>query len=81
MPTNSGQWFGGCDHSDVVLFDDIEASSCLPISQFLKLTVRYPHKVPVKGGFITWKPKIIVFTTTSHGTVGFPSSATNTVKR
>ena len=53
MPTNTGQWFVGCDH-DVVPFDDIEASSCLPISLFLKLTDRYPHQVPVKGGYITW---------------------------
>ena len=48
--------------SGVVLFDDIEASACLPISLFLKLTDRYPHQVPIKGGYITWKPKVIVFT-------------------
>ena len=36
--TNTGQWFDGCD-SDVVLFDDIEASSCLAISLFLKISL------------------------------------------
>jgi hypothetical protein len=60
-PSNTGQWFDGCD-SDVVLFDDIEASSFLSVSQFLKLTDKYPQRVPIKGGFITWKPKVIVFT-------------------
>ncbi|KAJ1464691.1 hypothetical protein T484DRAFT_1757916 [Baffinella frigidus] len=62
MPTNTGQWFDGCDNGDVILFDDIEASACLPISLFLKLSDRYPHQVPIKGGFTTWKPKVIVFT-------------------
>ena len=60
-PSNSGQWFDGCD-CDVVLFDDVEASSFLSVSQFLKLTDRFPQRVLVKGGFITWKPKVIVFT-------------------
>ena len=44
MSINTGQWFDGCDH-DIVLFDDIEASSCLRISLFFKLTDRYPHQV------------------------------------
>jgi len=39
ITTNNGQWFDGCD-CDVILFDDIESTSCLPISQFLKLTDR-----------------------------------------
>jgi hypothetical protein len=72
MPTNNGQWFDGLDRSDVVLFDDIEASSCLPISLFLKLTDRYPHQVPVKGGFTTWKPKVIVFTSNHPWECWFP---------
>lgn len=60
-PDNTGQWFDGCD-CDVVLFDDVEAGQVPSLSQFKRLTDRYPIKVPVKGGFITWKPKTIVFT-------------------
>ena len=62
MPDNTGKWFDGCQHSDIVLFDDVEIDQIPPISQFLRLTDRYAIEVPVKGGFIWWKPKIIVFT-------------------
>ncbi len=64
-PDNTGQWFDNCDH-DVILFDDVEAGSILKTSEFKRLTDRYPVKVPVKGGFITWKPRVIVFTSNSH---------------
>ena len=60
-PDNTGRWFDGCDH-DVILFDDVEAGSIPPFSLWKRLTDRYPFKVPIKGGFITWKPKTIVFT-------------------
>ena len=62
MPDNTGQWFDGCQHSDVVLFDDVEIDQIPPISKFLRLTDRYAIEVPVKGGFIWWKPRVIVFT-------------------
>ena len=64
-PDNNGQWFDNCDH-DVILFDDVEAGAIPTTSQFKRLTDRYPIKVPVKGGFITWKPRVIVFTSNSH---------------
>ena len=70
-PSNSGQWFDGCD-ADVVLFDDVEASSFLSVSQFLRLTDKFPQRVPVKGGFITWKPKVIVFTSNLPWECWFP---------
>lgn len=60
-PDNKGQWFDGCDR-DVVLFDDVEAGQVPPFSLWKRLCDRYPFQVPVKGGFITWKPKVIVFT-------------------
>lgn len=63
-PDNTGHWFDGCDR-DVILFDDVEAGSIPPLSLFKRLTDRYPLQVPVKGGFITWKPKTIVFTSNS----------------
>lgn len=64
-PDNTGRWFDACD-ADVILFDDVELGSIPPLSLFKQLTDRYPMQVPVKGGFITWKPKTIVFTSNSH---------------
>lgn len=64
-PDNNGHWFDGCDH-DVILFDDVEAGAIPTTSLFKRLTDRYPIKVPVKGGFITWKPRVICFTSNSH---------------
>ena len=60
-PDNTGHWFDGCD-CDVILFDDVEAGSIPPFSLWKRLCDRYPFKVSVKGGFITWKPKSIIFT-------------------
>lgn len=60
-PDNTGRWYDGCDH-DVILFDDVEAGSIPSFSQWKRLCDRYPFKVPVKGGFTTWKPRCIVFT-------------------
>jgi len=60
-PDNTGRWFDGCD-CDVILFDDVETGSIPPFSLWKRLCDRYPFKVPVKGGFITWKPKTIIFT-------------------
>lgn len=62
MPDNTGKWFDGCQHSDIILFDDVEIDQIPPISQFLRLTDRYAIEVPIKGGFTWWKPKVIVFT-------------------
>ena len=61
VPDNKGQWFDHCD-SDVVLFDDVKINEVPPIGKILQLTDRYPIQVAKKGGFITWKPRVIVFT-------------------
>jgi hypothetical protein len=66
-PDNNGHWFDGCDH-DVILFDDVEAGVIPSPSFFKRLTDRYPIQVPVKGGFITWKPRVIVFMSNSAPT-------------
>jgi hypothetical protein len=60
-PDNSGHWFDNCD-CDVVLFDDVKINEIPPIGKILQLTDRYPIQVAKKGGFITWKPRVIVFT-------------------
>lgn len=61
-PDNNGNWFDGTDERDVVCFDDVKINEIPPIGKLLKLTHEYPCKVAKKGGFITWKPRVVVFT-------------------
>jgi hypothetical protein len=60
-PDNLGRWFDKCA-CDVVLFDDVETGQVPPFSVWKLLCDRHPFHVPVKGGFIWWKPKVIVVT-------------------
>lgn len=62
VPDNTGRWFDGCSDRDVVCFDDVKINEIPPITTILRLTHEYPCQVPVKGGFDTWKPRVIVFT-------------------
>lgn len=80
VPANSGQWFDGCDYSDVMLFDDVEAASIPPLSLWKRLTDRYPFQVPVKGGFITWHPKVIVFTSNHNVDTWWPNATPHDMK-
>lgn len=61
-PDNKGDWFDFCDERDVICFDDVKINEIPPIGKILKLTHEYPIQVAIKGGFITWKPRVIVFT-------------------
>lgn len=54
------KWFDGYIGQDIVLLDDYRGE--YPIQMFLKLTDRYPMRVPVKGGFTNWAPKKIYIT-------------------
>lgn len=71
-PDATGRWFDNCDR-DVILFDDVEAGSIPSLSLWKRLTDRYPMQVPVKGGFITWKPRVIVFTSNYHPNEWWPN--------
>jgi len=65
-PDNTGKWFDKCDSRPVVVFNDVDCNSRPPLDVFKKITDRYPTQRPVKGGFIWFKPKTIVFTSNSH---------------
>jgi len=65
VPDKGTKWFDNCD-SDVVLFDDVKINEIPPLGVILELTDRYPLQVQVKNGFITWKPRVIVFTSNYH---------------
>lgn len=68
---NNGKWFDNCDR-DIIMFDDVDVNSIPPLSLFKRLTDRYPMQVPVKGGYITWKPKTLIFTANSHPFTWWP---------
>ena len=62
MPRKDGKWFGTYDGQPVVLFDDVDASTFMPVDLFLQLTDGYPIEVEIKGGFVPWTPEHIYFT-------------------
>jgi len=62
--SNNLQWFDGYDGQSAVIFDDFRAKG-ISFPFLLRLLDRYPLRVPIKGGFVDWKPKLI-FVTTPH---------------
>jgi len=54
-------WFNGYEGQEVALFDDFNGSE-FKLAYFLKLLDRYPMKVPIKGAYVQWAPKIIYVT-------------------
>lgn len=73
-PDNTGRWFDGCD-CDVIVFDDVERGQVPPLSTWKKLTDRYGGPMPTKGGFVYWKPKVIVVTSNSHPRQWWPDAS------
>lgn len=67
------RWFDGYENQESVLFDDFEGiKSGVPFRKLLQLTDRYPLKVPVKGGFVNWRPRLIIFTTNVEPDAWYP---------
>jgi len=56
-----GQWFDGYDGHKIVLFDDYGGSE-FKLTYLLKLLDKYPMRVPIKGGFVSWVPHEIYIT-------------------
>lgn len=55
-------WFDGYDDHPAVIIDDFRSKG-ISFSFLLRILDRYPLSVPFKGGFIKWKPKLIIVTT------------------
>ena len=56
-------WFDGYNRQEVAWFDDFRFSGKQSDYAFLlNITDRYPLRVPVKGNFVVWMPKVIIFT-------------------
>jgi len=56
-----GMWFDGYIGQEVALFDDFNPED-ISITLLLKLADRYPMMVPIKGGFVQWRPKRLYIT-------------------
>lgn len=56
-----GPWFDGYEGDECVIFDDFGGSE-FKLTYLLKLLDRYPMRVPIKGGFVQWKPKTVIIT-------------------
>lgn len=65
-------WFDGYDNHDHVIMDDFRGS-CMKPSMFLKITDRYPCRVPVKGAFVNWRPRIIWITSNVDPALWWPN--------
>lgn len=65
-PDNKGTWFDFCDERDVICFDDVKINEVPSLGHVLQLTQEYPCQAKIHGDFITWKPRVIVFTSNYH---------------
>lgn len=57
----NGIWFDGYDQQEVCVMDEFDETAARP-AEILKWLDIYPLKVPIKGGFVAWNPKIIILT-------------------
>lgn len=55
-----GPWWDGYEGHECVIFDDFYGG--YPYHDLLKCLDRYQHQVPVKGAFVEFVPRIIIFT-------------------
>lgn len=68
-------WFDGiCRHTETVLFDDYAFPSVYDMPLLLQLLDGYPLRVPVKGGFTTWQPKVVLITSNFPYTEWYPTA-------
>lgn len=55
------QWFDGYSGEDAVIIDDFR-NKHISFSFLLRITDRYELRVPFKGGFVCWRPSLIIIT-------------------
>ncbi len=61
VDTDPVQWFDGYSGQDVALFEEFTGSSA-SIKRMLRLLDRYKCKVPIKGGYVQWAPRVVFIT-------------------
>lgn len=65
-------WFDGYTGEESALFDDYAIDNKLTWSLLLHVTDGYAIRVPVKGGFVIWCPKNVIFTSNTHWNTWYP---------
>lgn len=58
------EWFDGYFGQEIAWFDDYRGS--IPYHVLLQVTDGLEIRLKVKGGFVIWKPKMIIFTSSLH---------------
>lgn len=77
-----GKYFDGYAGQETVLFDDYgEEGSMLPYNYLLQLIDIYPIRVEIKGGFVPWIPKRIIFTTNHEPSTWYPGKLYRPLER
>lgn len=66
-PIATRQWFDGYEGQQIAIFDDYGLDGTVyKLVDLLRLTHTWTEVVPVKGGFATWNPDVIIITTNYH---------------
>lgn len=73
VPTRGATWFDGYDGQEVVLMDDYGGDCVYPFQFCLQLLDGYEMQVPVKGGFIPWRPDVIIITSNVPVDLWYPN--------
>lgn len=55
-----GEWWDGYDGCSDVIIDDFYG--WLRFDELLRCLDRYPHRVPIKGGFVNFAPRLLIIT-------------------
>lgn len=58
---DNSQWWDSYEGQETVIWDEFSGSST-SLSMFLRITDRYPLSVPIKGGYVPFTSKRIIFT-------------------
>lgn len=66
----SDDWFDGYNGEEVVVVDDFGGD--MTYKMFLRLTDRYPLRVPVKGGYPPCFATTVIFTSNTHPCMWYP---------
>lgn len=57
------RWFDGYQGEETIVIDDYRPTKDLSFQTILRMVDRYPMKVEIKGGYVNFAPKRIIFTT------------------
>ncbi len=64
---NGTVWFDGYEGEEAVLMDDFcGRMSAVRLDMLLRLLHDWTERVPIKGAFVFWEPRIVILTTNLH---------------